>query len=60
MYFFTCEKMHTLSYHKHLYSYEVALINNFAAINYDELVDYHPLDIYSVGTGGIVRTYIRM
>ena len=37
--FFTCKKMHTLSYRKHLHSYEVALINNFVAINYDELLD---------------------
>ncbi len=52
--------MLTLSYRKHLHSYEVALINNFVVINYDELLDYHPLDIYSVRTGGIVRKYIRM
>jgi hypothetical protein len=58
--FFTCRKMHTLRFHKHLHSYEVAIVNNIVTTSYDELLDYHPLDIYAVKTDGIMRKYIRM
>ena len=46
--FFACKKMNTLLYSKHLHSYEIASMNNIVTINYDELLDYHPLDIYQV------------
>ena len=58
--FFACKEMRTLLYSKHLHSYEVASLNNIVTINYDELLDYHPLDIYQVKIGEITRKYIRM
>ena len=47
-------------YSKHLHSCEVASMNNIVTINYDELLDYHPFDIYLVKIGEITRKYIRM
>ena len=58
--FFACKKMHTSLYSKHLHWYEIASMNNNVTINYDELLDYHPLDIYEVKIGDITRKYIRM
>jgi hypothetical protein len=49
-----------LRFHKHLHSYEVAIVNNIVTTSYDELLDYHSLDIYAVKTDGIMRKYIRM
>jgi hypothetical protein len=43
-----------------LHSYEVAIVNNIVTTSYDELLDYHSLDIYAVKTDGIMRKYIRM
>ena len=58
--FFICRKMHTLRYNKHLHSYEVALVRNVETTTYDELKDYHPLDIYAIKTDGIARKFVRM
>ena len=58
--FLACKEMRTLLYSKHLHSYEVASLNNIVTINYDELLDYHPLDICQVKIGEIIRKYIRM
>ena len=56
--FFACKEMRTLLYSKHLHSYEVASLNNIVTINYDELLDYHPLDIYQVKIGEIYTNLV--
>ena len=58
--FFICRKMCTLRYHKHLHSYEVALVRNVETTTYDELKYYHPLDIYTIKTDGIARKFVRI
>ena len=57
---FSCRKMHSLRFHKHLHSYEVALMNLIVTTKYDDLLDYHPLDIYSIRINEIIRKFVRM
>ena len=51
---------YTLGFSKHLHCYEVAILNSYVTTNYNELLDYHPLDIYTVKVQQIERKIIRM
>lgn len=58
--FFICKQMHTLKYVKKLHSYEIAILNNIETVKYDDLIDYHPLDVYTINRHGFSRKYVRM
>ena len=47
--------MYTLTYRKHIQSYEVALTNRIITTKLDELLDYHSLDMYNTKSGGVIK-----
>ena len=57
---FCCRKIHTLRFWKHVHSYEVMVLNRIVVINYNDLLDYHPLNVYSVVVHDIVKKFVRM
>ena len=59
--FFVCTQMHTIQYDRRLHSYEVRLNgNHIVTTNYDELVDHHPLDVYTLNANEVEKHYVRM
>ena len=57
---FCCRKIQTVRFCKHIYSFEVAILNQIVLTYYDDLIDYHSLDVYQITVNGIVRKVIRM
>ena len=51
--------MHTLKFHKHLYSYEVIVLNEFVVTCHDGLLDHLPLDVYSISVDSTLKKFIR-
>ena len=57
---FCCRKIQTVRFCKHIYSFEVAILNQIVLTKHDDLIDYHPLDVNQKTINGIVKKVIRM
>jgi hypothetical protein len=55
-----CKKMHTAGFYRHLWSYEVMLLNDEVSTSYEELADHHPLDCYSLKIDVISKSFVRL
>ena len=59
--FFVCTQMRAIQHDRHLHSYEVRLNSSHViTTSYDELVDYHPLDVYTLNVNEGEKHYVRM
>ena len=58
---FWCKKVYTIRFSRHLWSYEIMMVNQDVLTSYyEELVDHHPLDCYCLNINGVSKTFVRM
>ena len=55
-----CKKLKTVSFNKHMHSYEVVILNTFVSVLNSTLIDHNPLDMYNVNVSSISKKFVRM
>lgn len=57
---FCCKKLQTVAFNKHLHSYEVKILSEYVSLYHRSLIDYHPLDLYTLNVNGTPTKFVRM
>ena len=57
---FCRERLHTISFNRHMHSFEVIILDTFTSVQHSSLADHSPLDLYGVNVNGIPKKFVRM
>ena len=57
--FFLCKKVQVIRFIKHLWAFEVTVINTECTLDYTSLYDFHPLDLYFINYEQALRKFVR-
>ena len=42
---FCCKRLHTISFNRHMHSFEVIILDTFTSVQHSSLADHSPLDL---------------
>ncbi|XP_068691920.1 uncharacterized protein [Montipora foliosa] len=57
--FFLCKKVRVIRFVKHLWAFEVTVMNTECMLDYTSLYDFHPLDLYCINYEQALRKFVR-
>ena len=57
---FFSKRVQTIGYNKEMHSYEVVILDEFITTFHNNLLDHHPLDLYSIIVEGVQKDFVRM